>query len=386
MLKGHLSHGAGNPVLRNGLVVFQFATSIILIVGTLIINSQMRFILNRKIGFDKDQVMVIQGTHTLGERVQTLKEALRDIPQVQQVSVGDYLPVKMDGVKRNGTSFWKEGRTTEDTSVPGQFWQIDEDYIPTLGIRLREGRNFDRELATDSEAVIINQTLAKSLRLDEPVGAQITNGWKKMRVIGVVEDFNFESMKDEVGGLCMVFGNSPTMMTVKISGTDLQETVGAITNRWKEFSPGQSIRFTFLDTSFANMYASIQRTGTIFSCFAVLAILIACLGLFGLAAFTTEQRTREIGIRKVLGATVPGIAAMLSGDFLKLVFIAIVIASPLAWWGMSKWLQDFAYRTEIQWWMFSAAGLAALLIAMLVVSWQAVRAAMANPVKSLRME
>ncbi len=386
VLKGHLSQGTRNPVLRNGLVVFQFATSIILIVGTLIINSQMHFILNRKIGFDKDQVMIIQGTHTLGQQVQTLKETLRDIPQVQVVTVSDYLPVKMDGVKRNGTSFWKDGRVNEDASESGQFWAIDEDYLSTLGIRLREGRNFNKELATDGEAAIINHTLARSLQLDEPVGAQITNGWKKMRVIGVVEDFNFESMKDEVGGLCLVLGDSPTMMAVKISGTDLQATIGAITNRWKEFSPNQAIRFTFLDTGFANMYASIQRTGTIFSCFAVLAILIACLGLFGLAAFTTEQRAREIGIRKVLGATVSGIAAMLSVDFVKLVLVAILIASPIAWWGMNKWLQDFAYRTEIQWWMFAVAGLAALVIAMLTVSWQAVRAAVANPVKALRRE
>ncbi len=386
VLKGQLSRGTRNPVLRNGLVVFQFTTSVILIVGTLIINSQMHFILNRKIGFDKDQVMIIQGTHTLGEQVQTLKEALGDIPRVQQVTVSDYLPVKMDGVKRNGNSFWKDGRVTEDASVSGQMWQIDEDYIPTLGIQLREGRNFNRELATDSEAAIINHTLAGSLQLDEPVGAQITNGGRKMRVIGVVEDFNFESMKEEVGGLCMVLGNSPTMMAVKISGTDLQETIADITSRWRVFSPNQAIRYTFLDTGFANMYAGVQRTGTIFSCFAVLAILIACLGLFGLAAFTTEQRAKEIGIRKVLGATISGIAAMLSKDFVKLVFIAIMIASPIAWWAMNKWLEDFTYRVEIKWWMFAAAGLAAVMIALLTVSWQAIRAAVVNPVDSLRTE
>ncbi len=386
VLKGQLSRGAKNPVLRNGLVVFQFTTSIILIVGTLIINSQMRFILNRKIGFEKDQVMIVQGTHTLGEQVQTLKEALRDIPSVQQVSVSDYMPVKIDGVKRNGNSFWQNGKASEGASVPGQFWQIDEDYIPALGIKLREGRNFKKDLATDSEAAVINHTLAKTLQLDNPVGAYITNGGRQMRVIGVVEDFNFESMKDEVGGLCMVLGNSPTMMAVKIGGADLQETIAAITTRWKAFSPNQAIRYTFLDTGFANMYVSVQRTGTIFSCFAVLAILIACLGLFGLAAFTTEQRAKEISVRKVLGATVSGIAGMLSGDFVKLVLVAILIATPIAWWAMSSWLQDFAYRTEIQWWMFAAAGLAALVISLFTVSFQAIKAAIANPVNSLRSE
>lgn len=386
VLKGQVSRGTRNPVLRNGLVVFQFTSSVILIVGTLIINSQMRFILNRDIGFDKDQVMIIQGTHTLGEQVLTLKEALSDIPGVQSVSVSDYLPVTIDGVKRNGNSFWKDGRITEDASASGQMWQIDEGYIPTLGIRLREGRNFNRELATDSEAAIINHTLAKSLQLDEPVGAQITNGGRIMRVIGVVEDFNFELMKDEVGGLCMVMGNSPTMMAVKISGADLQATIAAITTRWKAFSANQAIRYTFLDTGFANMYAGVQRTGTIFSCFAVLAILIACLGLFGLAAFTTEQRAKEIGIRKVLGASVSGIMAMLSKDFVKLVLVAILIATPIAWWAMTKWLEDFAYRIEIEWWMFAVAGLASVLIALVTVSWQAIRAAVANPIKSLRTE
>ncbi|MGK6350409.1 ABC transporter permease [Parapedobacter sp. DT-150] len=386
VLKGQVSRGAKNPLLRNGLVVFQFTTSIILIIGTLIINSQMHFILNREIGFDKDQVMVIQGTHTLGKQVATLKEELRNIPGVQQVTVGDYLPVHVDGVKRNGNPFWKAGRVDEDLSVSGQLWRVDADYIPTLGIRLHEGRNFNKELATDSAAVIINQRLAKSLNLGNPIGARITNGGADMLVIGVVEDFNFETMKDEVGGLCMALGNSPSMMAVKISGENLPTTLAAITAQWKEFAPDQAIRFTFLDESFANMYRSVQRTGTIFTCFAILAIVIACLGLFGLAAFTTEQRTKEIGIRKVLGASVGGIVQLLSRDFVKLVLFALVIASPIAWWAMNQWLQDFAYRIEIQWWVFVIAGLAAVLIALLTVSWQAIRAAVANPVDSLRDE
>jgi len=386
VLKGRLSRGAKNPVLRNGLVVFQFTASVILIVGTLVINSQMHFILNRKIGFDKDQVMVLQATHTLGKRVATLKDEIGNIPGVQQVTVSDYLPVKTEGMKRNGNPFWKEGRVNDDPSVGGQFWLVDEDYLPTLGIQLHEGRNFDKGLATDSEAAIINQSLARSLRLERPVGAQITNGWKKMTVIGVVEDFNFESMKDEVDGLCMVLGSSPSMMAVKISGEDLPATVAAITAQWKEFLPQQSIRFTFLDESFAHMYANVQRTGTIFSYFAILAIVIACLGLFGLATFTTEQRTKEIGIRKVLGASVSGIVRMLSSDFVKLVLISIAIASPIAWWAMSRWLEDFAYRIDIQWWMFAVAGFAAVAIALLTVSWQAIKAAVANPVESLRDE
>jgi len=241
-------------------------------------------------------------------------------------------------------------------------------------------------LATDSDAAIINQSLAESLGLEHPIGAQITNGWKKMTVIGVVKDFNFESMKDEVSGLCMVLGSSPSMMAIKIKGNELPATVAAITAQWKEFLPEQSIRFTFLNESFARMYAGVKRTGAIFSYFAILAIVIACLGLFGLAAFTTEQRTKEIGIRKVLGASVTGIVRMLSSDFVKPVFISIIIATPIAWWAMTQWLADFAYRIDIQWWVFAFAGLAAVAIAVLTVSWQAIKAAVANPVESLRDE
>ncbi len=385
-LKGQLSGGTKNPAMRNGLVVFQFTASIVLIVGTLIINSQLHFILNRKIGFDKDQVLVIQATHTLGERVQALKYELENIPGVQSASLSDFLPVKLDGVKRNGNPFWKEGRVNTDPSVGGQYWEVDEDYLTTMGIKLQEGRNFAKELATDSEAAIINQSLAKSLGLENPVGAQVTNGWKKMTVIGVVEDFNFESMRETVGGVCLVLGTSPGMMAVKIGGNDLPTTLSAITAKWKAFSPNQALRYTFLDEGFANMYKSVQRTGHIFTYFSVLAIMIACLGLFGLAAFTTEQRTKEIGIRKVLGASVSGIVRLLSKDFVKLVFIAFVIASPIAWWGMNEWLADFAYRIDIHWWVFAVAGLAATVIAMLTVSWQAIRAALANPVESLRDE
>lgn len=386
VLKGQLSLGTKNRLLRNGLVVFQFTTSIMLIVGTLIINSQMQFILNKKIGFDKDQVMVIQGTHTLGEQVQTLKDELEKLPEVQHVTVGDYLPVQMGGVKRNGNPIWNEGRVNEDIAAQGQFWEVDEDYLPTLGIRLVDGRNFNERMATDADAVIINQQMAKLLNLESAVGKRITNGGKDMLVIGVVEDFNFESIRDEVGGIVLALGNSPTMMAVKLNGQHMAESVAAISALWKEFAPNQAIRFTFLDESYAAMYESVQRTGMIFTCFAVLAIMIACLGLFGLAAFTTEQRTKEIGIRKVLGASVAGIVQLLSKDFIRLVLLALVIASPVAWWAMNQWLQDFAYRIDIQWWVFAVAGLAAVLIALATVSFQAVKAAVANPVDSLRDE
>jgi putative ABC transport system permease protein len=388
VLSGQMVRGPKKSALRNGLVIFQFTTSIILIVGVLIIDSQMDFIMNKKIGFNKDHVMVIQGTHTLEDRINTLKEEINNIPQVKHVSVSEFLPVRMSGVKRNGNPFWKEGKVNEEAPVTGQIWKVDKDYIPTMDIRILEGRNFNTDLPGETEeSAIINQSFAKSLNLSNPIGARITNGGKRIKVvIGVVEDFHFESMKQDVGGLMLVVGKSPGSIAVKMSGVNMSQTIDAITARWKTFSPEQAIRFTFLDEGFTKMYVEVQRTSSIFTCFAILAILIACLGLFGLAAFTTEQRTKEIGIRKVLGASVNGIVQLLSIDFVRLVFAAIVIACPIAWWAMSKWLEDFVYKIEIQWWMFVLAGIIAIVITLLTVSFQAVKAAITNPVKSLRMQ
>ncbi|HVV55681.1 MAG TPA: ABC transporter permease [Mucilaginibacter sp.] len=387
VLKGSISSGSKNPILRNSLVVFQFTTSIILIISTIVIYGQTHYILNRKVGFDKDQVMILQGTNTLGDKnVKDLKSDLSKITSVKSASIGDYLPV--DGSKRNGNTFWKEGRTKLDPGVGGQYWQIDDTYLKTLGMKLVEGRNFSYDMADDTagRTVIINQTLAKKLNLKNPVGELITNGYGHYRIVGVVKDFNFESMRGNIDPLVLHFGLSPSMMTVKFSSGDVQNTIANVSALWKKFSPDQPIRYTFLDEQFANMYADVQRTGRIFSSFAVLAIIIACLGLFALSAFMAEQRSKEIGIRKVLGASVKGITTLLSMDFVKLVLLAIVIASPLAWWGMNKWLQDFAYQIKITWWMFAVAGLGAILIALVTVSFQSVKAALANPIKSLRSE
>jgi putative ABC transport system permease protein len=205
-------------------------------------------------------------------------------------------------------------------------------------------------------------------------------------VIGVVEDFNFESLKGNIDGLCMVLGSSNSLIAVKMNTPDTRKFVDAITATWNSFSPNQPVRFTFLDESYATMYADVQRMGSIFTGFALLAIIIACLGLFGLATYMAEQRTKEIGVRKVLGASISNITALLTLDFIRLVLLAMLIATPIAWLGMNKWLQDFAYRITINWWVFALAGILALLIAIATVSFQAIKAALTNPVKSLRSE
>ncbi|MCR8559398.1 ABC transporter permease [Mucilaginibacter sp. BJC16-A38] len=386
VLKGTISTGSKSPVLRNGLVVFQFAASIILIISTVVIYNQMHFILNRKVGFDKDQVMVLQGTNTLGnQNIKNFKAELGKIAAVKSASISDYLPI--NGTARNGNAFFKEGREKIDPPVLGQIWQVDDTYLATLGIKLIEGRNFSYGMADDTagRSIIINENMIKKLGLKNPVGARIYDDGI-YTVIGVVQDFNFESMRGEMSPLVLHFGLSTAIMTVKLRGGEVQNAIAIVSALWKKYSPNQPIRYTFLDEEFANMYADVTRTGKIFTSFAVLAIIIACLGLFALSAFMAEQRSKEIGIRKVLGASVQGITTLLSVDFIKLVLLAILIASPVAWWAMYKWLQNFAYRVTISWWMFAIAGLGAILIALITVSFQSIKAALANPVKSLRSE
>ncbi|SDF73922.1 putative ABC transport system permease protein [Mucilaginibacter pineti] len=386
VLKGTISAGSKSPVLRNGLVVFQFAASVILIISTVVIYNQMHFILNRKAGFDKDQVMILQSTNTLSDQhIRNFKTELSNLSAVKSVSISDYLPVS--GTSRNGNAFFKEGREKIDHPVFGQIWQVDDTYLGTLGIKLLEGRDFSLEMADDTagRTVIINQSMARSLGLQHPVGARISDNGL-ITVIGVMQDFNYESVRSEIGPVALHYGLSNSMMTVKLRGGDVKNTIANVAALWKKYSPDQPIRYTFLDEDFANMYADLTRTGKIFTSFAVLAIIIACLGLFALSAFLAEQRSKEIGIRKVLGASVQGITTLLSVDFIKLVLLAILIASPIAWWAMHKWLRDFAYRVAISWWMFAIAGLGVILIAVVTVSFQSIKAAMANPVKSLRSE
>ncbi len=352
VLKGTLSAGSKGSMLRNSLVVFQFTASIMLIIGTMVIYNQMHYILNQKIGFDKDQVMIIQGTNTLGDKnIKSFKNELSKLASVKSVSISDYLPVA--NTNRNGNPFFIDGRSTLDAGVQSQFWQIDDTYFKTLGMKLVEGRNFSYDMSDDTagKTIIINQTLAKKLNLKKPIGARITNG-STFTVIGVVADFNFDSMHDQIAPLGLHFGISPSMVTVKVSGTNMKSTLQSITATWKTFAPNQPIRYTFMDESYASMYADVQRMGDIFTTFAVLAIIIACLGLFALSAFMAEQRSKEIGIRKVLGASVSGIATLLSVNFVKLVVLAILIATPIAWWGMYSWLQGFAYHPPVQWWIF----------------------------------
>jgi putative ABC transport system permease protein len=264
-------------------------------------------------------------------------------------------------------------------------------------MQITQGRDFDPARMTDSTAIVINETAARELGLTDPIGQKLYTSrtkavdskpedYEELTVIGVVKDFHFRSLHDNIGSLFLQPGRENGALSVRMKGADAAPVIAALETQWARFSPDQEPRFRFMDETLNRMYGAEQRIGKIALLFALLAAFVSCLGLFGLAAFTTEQRTKEIGIRKVLGASVSGITRLLAGDFLKLVGIAIVLASPVAFYFMQHWLTDFAYRIDIQWWMFAAAGLVALGVAALTVSFQSIRAALANPVKSLRNE
>ena len=384
VLKGKISRGSKSSTTRNTLVVVQFAISIVLIAGTMIIYRQMNYILNMKTGFDKDQVLMVQGTNSLGKQLYTFKNELARLPGVKHVSVSDYLPIK--GTKRNSNGWWKEGRVNVDQPVYRQFWGVDHDYFKTLGMKFIEGRDFDVRIPTDSQMVVITRQMAKDLQLEKPVGARITNG-NNYTVIGVVEDFHAESVKEKIEGVAFAINRGGArMVSAKVNTENMRDMIASVTAVWKRFAPDQPIRYTFFDEQYARMYEDIQRTGRIFTSFAILAIIIACLGLFALSAFMVQQRNKEISIRLVLGASTKNIFRLLTQNFMMLILVAIFIAIPIAWYMMNKWLQDFVYRIEIGWDVFFWTALISVAIALIAISHQAIRAALTDPVKNLRSE
>jgi putative ABC transport system permease protein len=391
VLKGKLSTGFKKSRLRSSLVVFQFATTIILIIATIVVYSQLNFIQNRKLGFNKEQVFIVDNSVALGQQAETFKTEILKLPGVLSGSLSSYLPVSNSS--RSNNSFSKEAIMDVKNALNLQTWQIDDTYLQTLGMELLKGRNFSKEFGTDSNAVIINESCARLLGYEDPMGKYIytgidRNGTKvnRLTIIGIVKDFHYESLRHEVGPLVMLYDRSIGAGIFKVNTKDLKPLVAGVESVWKKMAPEIPFSYRFLDESFDSMYRAEQRTGKIALAFAILAIVVASLGLFGLAAFASEQRVKEIGIRKILGASIGNITGMLSKDFLKLILIASLIAFPVAGWIMYKWLQNFAYRVEIHWWVFLVAAILAILIAIITISFQAIKAAVANPVKSLRTE
>ena len=382
---------SGKSFFRSSLVIFQFAISIILIVGTFIITTQLQYIQHKKIGYERDNILLVSDYHVLGDQARAFRDEVLNLSGIKMGTVSGYLPVSSSS--RNDNPYSKETVMSTRNSVSMQTWYVDDQYLPTFDLELTVGRNFSSSRLADSTSVILNETAVKHFEFGsekEAIGKkiyfQLDKNMMAYDVIGVVKDFNFESLRDPVTPLGFFLGNHPVEAAFKIETADIPTLLARMENSWNKFAPGYAFSYRFMDDAFDNMYRAERRMSRLSLAFAALATGIACLGLFGLAAFMAEQRSKEIGVRKVLGSSVVGIVVMLCRDFVKLVLIALLIAAPISWWGMNKWLEDFTYRIEISWWIFVLTGLIATVIALFTVSTQAIRAARTNPVDSLRNE
>ncbi len=389
VLKGKLTAGHKSFGLRSGLVVFQFFISVALIIGTIVVYRQMQFMRNKDLGFNKDQLITIPNSYVLGKNEKAFEQQMLQDPRIVNATLSPYKPVGPSDY--NNALAYPEGN--DHQIVDGVEYHVDEQYIPTMGMQMINGRNFSKAFPTDSTGIILNETAARAFgwNSETAVGKTIVreNSIRgsniPFHVIGVVKNFNFKSLHEAISPLYMVL-ESDGGLIFRFKTADIAGLLTTMKKDWDSYNTGEPFTYSFIDDLFNKTYLAEQKTGTILNIFSVMIIFVACLGLFGLVTYTSEQRTKEIGIRKVLGASVTQVTQMLSKEFLKLVLIASLIAFPVAWWGMNKWLQGFAYRTTISWWVFAVAGVIALLIALLTVSFQAIKAAMANPVKSLRTE
>jgi putative ABC transport system permease protein len=402
LLKDRVTHD--NKVInwRSALVVFQFIISIFLIICTITINRQLNYIQHKKLGFEKDQVIIVSEAQALGNKIRVFKEEVLKNSLMNSGTISGYLPVS--GTWRNNNTFWKEGMQPSQENMQDmvsiQTWGIDLDYMKTLGMHIKQGREFSAEYPSDSSGIILNETAVKRFDFGEDVvgkkincyygsnedGTPSSDKIKSWTIIGVVEDFHFESFKQSITPLSFYLGQSTGNVSFRFKGKNAGEVVQLLEKKWKNLVPGQPFQYSFLDEQFDRMYASEHRLGKIFLGFAALAIFIACLGLFALTSFTAEQRTKEIGIRKALGASVSKIILMLSWDFGKLLVISFITASVGAYYAISWWLKNYSYKIEVGWMVYLLSGILALFIAWITVSYQSIRAATANPANSLKTE
>jgi len=385
VLKGKFATGSRGIILRKALVVSQFTISIGLIIATIIVYNQMIYMRSRDLGFTKDQIMVM---NTYGDGGKdALKQALSDIPQIKSVALSSSVP----GSGNPGAYSQIENNKGDLQIANLDLYFVDFDYINQFKIKIIAGRAFSREFLTDTtQAMILNEEAVKLLGYSSPqqaIGRRFQQWGREGKIIGVMKNFHFRSLQTPIKPLSMrIEPDGNNLISINVTAENLPSTIAAVEKKWKELIPNRPFSYYFLDEFFDRQYRSEERFGKLFLNFAVLAIFISCLGLLGLASYSTIQRTKEIGIRKVLGASVSNIINLLSKDFLWLVAISALIAFPIAWFAMNKWLENFAYRTGVPWWVFLMAGVLATLIALLTISFQAIRAAISNPVKSLRTE
>ncbi|MDT0644543.1 ABC transporter permease [Zunongwangia sp. F363] len=375
--------------LRNGLVVFQFSVSMILIIATMIAYQQLNYMQNKQLGYNKEQVVLIPDSYLLGNQQQTFKQKLLNNSQISNVSIASGIP---SDPNLSGSQVYPKSNQEQEANseIHINIYNIDDSYIPTMGMTMLKGRNFSKEFVSDSTAVIINEAAVKALGwqnenvIDKSI---VKSGGYIYNVIGIVKDFQYNSAKENIAPLMMRLNPfSSGTIIVKINTVETKAILSSIQTEWELLNNQGAFSYTFLDKNYDRLYRSEERNGQLFSVFALLAIIIANIGLFGLVAFAAVQRTKEIGVRKVLGSSVPGIILLLTKDFIKLIGIAALFAVPIAWYVMRLWLENFAFRIDIKWWVFLIAGITSMVIALITVSSQAIKAAIQNPVKSLRTE
>lgn len=389
VLKAETFAAGSRSGLRNALVVFQFAISISLLISTFVVRDQLQFIQNKRLGFDKEHIVVVSRGFELGSQYEAFKEQLKTRSSILAVGGANSIP----GTIHGGSGYIPEGGTADDTYIFAPIF-VDYDFVDAMGITMAEGRAFSPDFPSDSAAYMVNQAVVRRFGWDSGIGKRIIgmdridNGDIQSglsEIVGVIEDYHFMSFRNEISGAVYQFANfTPPNILIRVSGNDMEATLAHIRETWSTFRPESTINMSFLNETFDNLAASDKRLGQLFAGFSLFAIIIAGLGLFGLGFFVTEQRTKEIGVRKALGASVREIVVLLSRDFTRLVLVALVLAIPAAWFGMSKWLDGFVYRTDLGIGAFALAGGLALAISWLTVSYQSIKAARANPIKALR--
>jgi putative ABC transport system permease protein len=389
-LKGNIRSSLRSVFVRKGLVVFQFVISIVLIISTIVVYTQLRFMQQHDLGFKPAQTLVIDfgGDRYVKQHYKLIKNELMGLPGVKSITASSNVPGDLNS---GGWSmdFAKKAGDTLHTEMP--IYLADFNFMKQYDIPIVAGRAFSEEFAADTvNSMLINETALRKLgfnNADEAIGVKVGMYPSEGKIIGVYRDFHFESLQKAIGPLAIrVLPSNFNLFSVEIDTKNVQQTVADMQRTWKNLVPERPFEYSFLNESFNKQYRAEMKFGQLFTVFSVLAITIACFGLFGLALFSVKQRTKEIGIRKVAGATTTQIAGLLSGDFVRLVLIAILMASPLAWYMMNKWIEPFAYRINIGWWMFATGGGIAITIALATISLQAIKAAMINPVECLRTE
>jgi putative ABC transport system permease protein len=383
VLKGDVSSSGGASLLRKNLVVIQFVLSFIFIVGSVVIYSQMNYIYHRNLGIDRENVMYVELDNGFHPKQAAIEQALAQLPQVKSFTYNNFLPLSIGGKSADLSWEGKPDQLVVNTAPLA----IGYDYTKTLGISMKEGREFSRDFASDSGAYLINEAAARIMGMKDPVGKEISFWNGKGTIIGVVKDFHFSSLRENISPVVMMLQpKDNNYIMLRLAKGDVAAEVAAVEKVFSRFNPEYPLDYHFLDETFDNMYQSETMLKKLAEVFAIVAVLISCLGLFGLSVFTAEQRKKEIGIRKILGASVLNVTSLLSREFLLLVGIGVLLATPVSWYLMDNWLSGFAYHINLSAWVFVVAGLLALMIALATVSFQSVKAALANPVQSLKSE